>query len=176
LLIADNPTDLCLSCHRTDNGNSWGMDPLIPGPIHGGGQFVFLLEDNINDAPDEGDPLNYIPGSRAGHSVISLQEGTTPDPDWVTSPGGSYPSSNLHCTSCHDPHGRSGHFRLLYGSDRPDAVVNGQTFTYTRPAPDAVGIPLTAGQRQQQLCEKCHGSRMPGSEPTQGPGGLEPNN
>jgi len=141
-LLLDNPTDLCLRCHETDNGNSWGASLLAPGPVWGGGQFVFLLEENLNDGPGGNDPANYLPGHQAGHNVISPRKGTAADPVFSQSPGGSYPSANLHCTSCHDPHGRGGHYRLLYGSDYPDAVVNGQTFTYTQPAPEAVGIPL----------------------------------
>jgi hypothetical protein len=141
-LLQSNPTDLCLTCHELENGNSWGADLSLPGPIYGGGPFIFLLEDNLNDGPGGSDPLNYIGGHQAGHNVISLLKGTVEDPQFTQSPGGSYPSANLHCTSCHDPHGRGGHYRLLYGIDYPEAVVNGQLFTYTFPAPEAIGIPL----------------------------------
>ncbi len=167
LLLEDNPTDLCLRCHERGNGNSWGGSVTAPGPIYGGGPFVFLLEDNLNDAPGGNDPANWIPGHQAGHNVISARRGTTIDPVFSQSPGGNYPSDNLHCTSCHDPHGRGGHYRLLYGSDYPDAVVNGRTFLYTRPAPDAVGIPLDGNQESDanhnayrqglsDWCANCH--------------------
>lgn len=167
LLLDDNPTDLCLRCHETDNGNSWGTGLLAPGPTYGGGPFIFLLEDNLNDGPGGNDPTNLIPGHQAGHNVVSTRKGTVADPSFARSPGGNYPSANLHCTSCHDPHGRGGHYRMLYGNDYPDAVVNGQTFTYTRPAPDAVGIPLDGAPESDtnhnayqrgvsEWCANCH--------------------
>jgi len=174
LLRVDNPTDLCLQCHETGNGNSWGTHPLSPGPLYGGGQFVFLLEDNLNDGPGGNDPLNWIPGHQAGHNVVSIAHGTDADPDFLMSPGGSYPSSNLHCTSCHDPHGRGGHFRLLYGDDFPEAQVNGEVFTYTRPAPEAVGIALDGPEESDvnhtaylsgtsEWCSNCHALYHDGS-------------
>lgn len=169
LLKIANPTDLCLSCHRNENGNTWGNDSLVPGPQYGGGSFVFLEAANLNDGPTGSDPASFIPGHAAGHSVLSLAEGILVDPEHSTAPGGTYPSDNLHCTSCHDPHGRGGHFRLLYGSDRPDARVNGTVFTYTRPAPDAIGIPLDGPPESvsnhtayrsgmSEWCANCHGT------------------
>jgi len=163
----DNPTDICLRCHERTHGNSWGGNPTVPGPNYGGGPFVFLLEDNLNDGPGGGDPLNWIRGHQAGHNVLSAVRGTARDPDWDTAPGGTYPSSNLHCTSCHDPHGKGGNFRLLYGSDHPDAKVNREVFTYTTPAPQAVGIdvdgrPESDGHHTAYLsgmsrwCGNCH--------------------
>jgi hypothetical protein len=168
LLKGSNATDTCLRCHASRHGNTWGPsdDPLTPGPLYGGGQFVFLLEDNLNDGPDgAGDP---IPGHQAGHSIISRDKGTAADPLHSVSPGGSYPSSALQCTSCHDPHGRGGHFRLLYGSDYPESRAGGHSFTFTRPAPDAQGIPVHGPEESDthhtafraglaDWCGNCHG-------------------
>lgn len=169
LLLSANPTDLCLRCHESDFGNTWGADVVNPGPMYGGGAFVFLTAENLNDAPGGSDPANYIPGHRAGHNVISDVLGTTADPEFTVSPGGSYPSSNLHCTSCHDPHGKAGHYRLLYGSDHPEARVNGQLFQYTTPAPDAAGIDVEGPAESEtnhaayrsgmtDWCGNCHGA------------------
>jgi hypothetical protein len=162
------PTDVCLRCHLLKNGASWGFDPRTPGPNYGGGQFVFLLEDNLADGAAGADRDRPIPGDRAGHNVISIGQGTQSDPQYVTSPGGSYRADNLHCTSCHDPHGRGGHFRLLYGNDYPDAVVNGERFVYRYPAPVAEGIPLDGPAESDEhhtayrsgmsaWCGNCHG-------------------
>ncbi len=160
-----NPTDVCLRCHATANGNSWGVDPQLPGPQYGGGAFSFLREMNLNDGAFE----KIIPGSRAGHNVISFERGTSPDPGSRTSPGGNYPASNLHCTSCHDPHGKGGHFRLLYGIDFPAAIVNGQEYRFTYPAPDAEGLDVEQGPESparhtafraglSDWCANCHGA------------------
>jgi hypothetical protein len=139
LLIGENSTDTCLRCHGVTNGNTWGLDLLAPGPVYGGGQFVFLLEDNLNDEP--GSSL-IISGDHAGHNVISPAMGTSGDSNYALSPGGTYPSSYLTCTSCHDPHGRGNHFRMLYGSDFPLSRSGGYEFSYTTPAIDATGISL----------------------------------
>ena len=57
LLRAETATDLCLSCHADDLGSVLsgpGQDPLNPAPEKGAGNFVFLFEDNLNDAPTVG--------------------------------------------------------------------------------------------------------------------------
>lgn len=168
LLKAASPTDVCLRCHQTENGNTWGNDPRDPGPQYGGGAFVLLRASNLNDGPGGSDPLATIPGYRAGHSVISFSNGTMADPEHSTAPGGTYPSYNLHCTSCHDPHGKGGTFRLLYGTENPDARVNGQVYRFGNPAPQAEGIPLDGpGESPSshtayrsgmtEWCANCHG-------------------
>ncbi len=168
LLRYDNPTDLCLSCHSTGHGSTWASDPLLPGPQYGGGSFSSLRAQNLNDATGGSDPVNWIPGSKAGHSIISTANGTVADPDYPAPTAGvSYPANNLHCTSCHDPHNKGGHFRMLYGNDFPRAVVNGQTFTYTFPAPQAVGVDADGSAESRgnhtayisgmsQWCGNCH--------------------
>lgn len=166
LLLGENSTDVCLRCHETTNGNTWGVDPLNPGPIYGGGPFVFLLEDNLNDGPGGDQAMNWILGNRAGHNVISLSHGVTSDPDFPTSPNGTYPSMHLTCTSCHDPHG-NGNFRLLYGSGQTSRS-DGYDFTFSAPAPLADGIslygaPESSGNHTSyrsgvsDWCGSCHG-------------------
>jgi len=167
-LRAANETDLCLLCHAMAAGNSWGGDVRTPGPQYGAGAFVYLWEDNLNDGPDGSDPLRWIPGDAAGHSVISWERGTRPDARNPRSPGGNYPSQHLRCTSCHDPHGRGGHYRLLYGSDTGPSRASGYSFNYSAPAPKAVGLdveglPESAGRHTAYLegmsawCGNCHG-------------------
>jgi hypothetical protein len=176
LLRAGNATDTCLRCHESRHGNTWGPgdDPLAPGDLYGGGQFVFLLEDNLNDTP--GGAAEPIAGHAAGHSIISLDKGTSADPVHAVAPGGTYPSSAMHCTSCHDPHGKGGHFRLLYGSDHPESRAGGHVFSYTYPAPDAEGIPLHGPAESDShhsayrsgmsdWCANCHGHYHDDSSP-----------
>jgi cytochrome c553 len=167
LLLSSNSTDLCLRCHATDSGNSWGRSLSLPGPVYGGGSFIFLQARNLNDASDGS--KNIILGFAAGHSVVSLERGTAPDGNYEVSPGGMYPSASLQCTSCHDPHGTGGHFRLLYGSDSPASDTAGYVFRFATPAPDATGISLdgspesTTGHSAyragiDEWCGNCHGS------------------
>ncbi len=134
LLVADSASDVCLLCHADTYGAVLGIDPLAPPPERGPGNFVFLLEDNLNDGPDGG--TNPLGGDAAGHNIDAPGHGLSSDGTYLNSPGGSYPSSSLGCTSCHDPHG-NGNYRFLYGAG---PVPPGETFQ--NPAPTAVGLPF----------------------------------
>ena len=136
LLVAESASDICLSCHAEDQGSVLGSDVLAPPLEKGGGNFVFLLEDNLNDAADGAS--NPISGDRAGHNLNAPAYGLTTDAFYSTSPGGSFPASELGCTSCHDPHGNQ-NFRMLYGQDD----IQGGIYQFTSVAPDAEGIALT---------------------------------
>jgi predicted CXXCH cytochrome family protein len=168
LLIGQNATDTCLRCHATEAGNTWGNSLLAPGPVYGGGSFIFLTEDNLNDGPGGSDPANWIGGNHAGHNVVSPARGISPDLDHPTSPGGTYPSQHLTCTSCHDPHGRAGNFRMLYGRNSPASRSDGYEFSFPVDPPLGVGIGLTTGEETAgnhtaylenwtDWCAACHG-------------------
>jgi hypothetical protein len=176
LLKESNSTDTCTRCHNTSRGNTWGSGVLTPGNVYGGGQFVFLLEDNLNDGRSGHEPARWIPGHQAGHNVISIDKGTVADPVNTSGPGGSYLSGNLHCTSCHDPHGQGGHFRLLYGAPY-DSFAMGYAFPYTTPAPEAEGISISGAAESSaghtafkggmsEWCGNCHGDFHNTSYPT----------
>lgn len=161
LLRYNSATDLCLSCHAEALGEVLGPNPLDPPPERGGGNFTFLLEDNLNDAPDGAQ--NPIGGHRAGHSVVSPAWGLPEDPDHPQSPGGSFPGGALSCTSCHDPHGNQ-NFRMLRGQGE----VTGTNFFFTFPAPLGEGLDIETGVESQtshtaylggwtDWCANCHG-------------------
>lgn len=163
LLIADTPTGVCLTCHAGGFGNVLGDDPLLPPDEKGAGNFVFLLEDNLNDGPNGAN--QPIPGHAAGHSVVAPAYGLVQDPDWTYGPGGTFPSAELGCTSCHDPHGADT-FRLLRGV----GPVQGGIFDFVNPAPDGAGIDIgpTSGAEAANnhsayrsgftdWCANCHG-------------------
>ncbi len=176
LLKESNSTDTCLRCHATRLGNVWGTSVTAPGDNYGGGQFVFLLEDNLNDGHAGSDPTRFIPGHQAGHNVISLDNGSAIDPVNSLSPGGGYLAAFMHCTSCHDPHGQGGHFRLLYGSPYGSKAM-GYTFPYPVPAPEGVGLAVFGAPEannnhsaynngMSEWCGNCHGDYHNTAYPT----------
>lgn len=161
LLRFETASDLCLSCHAQQYGEVLGTDPLNPPPEKGAGNFVFLLEDNINDASNGAS--NPIPGSASGHNLNAPSKGLTSDPNYTTAPGGTFSSSMLGCTSCHDPHGNT-NYRMLYGI----GPVQNNTYTFTNPAPvaDGIDIELTSESKSNHnayksgmsdWCGNCHG-------------------
>lgn len=161
LLTGESPSDVCLVCHAESAGVVLGPDPLLPPPEKGSGNFAFLYEDNLNDAADG--TLNPIPGEAAGHSIVAPARGLFADSRHTVSPGGSFPSDRLGCTSCHNPHGNA-EFRLLNGVGPVQAGL--ATFSY--PAPDAAGIDLISGVESDgnhtayragisAWCANCHG-------------------
>ena len=161
LLTKSAPSDTCLACHGTRLGAVFGDDPLNPPTERGGGNFTFLLEDNLNDG--HGGANEPIAGDAAGHNIISPDRGVAADAVLTTSPGGAFPAGVMSCTSCHDPHG-NGDFRLLYGVGPIQAGLG----TFTAPAPDAAGLSLfgpgesssnhTAyNDGMSAWCGNCHG-------------------
>lgn len=168
LLIDATPSDTCLDCHG-HSGASYGVlsaDPLAPdqgAAGHGGGDFVFLLEDNLNDG--HAGASSPIPGDAAGHNLNAPGHGLSsdPTPGMGTSPGGTFPSSQLACSSCHDPHGNAG-FRMLYTTG---AVVSGVTFTNAQPTADSLAVFGPAEDATHHTafksgmsgwCGNCHGA------------------
>ncbi len=160
LLRDASPSDTCLGCHANGLGAVFVDDPLNPSAEKGGGNFVFLLEDNLNDGHAGAE--HPISGDAAGHNVISPSKGVGADATLMTSPGGTFPASVLACSSCHDPHGNS-NFRLLYGAGVVKAGV-----TFVNEAPEAEGLAIFFGAEANDnhtayqagmsgWCGNCHG-------------------
>ncbi len=110
LLLSDSPSSVCLNCHEdtlpssyqvatTDAALAPGLPPNMLTP---GGDFAWLKKDY---SWVEGTTVFTEDGDSHGHNITALDYGYLPDATHITSPGGSYPSADLHCTSCHDPHG-----------------------------------------------------------------------
>ena len=163
LLRAGSATDLCLTCHAASNGAVLGGDPVHPPPELGGGIAAHLAEDVLHDGDSVVPYADPIGGFHAGHSIVAPAWGLDPDPDYLAAPGGTYPSSGLGCTSCHDPHGNAS-FRMLHGV----GPVGSEGYAFAYPAPLADGLDLvtqvesptshTAYQAGWSAwCANCHG-------------------
>lgn len=162
LLNAGSASDVCLVCHAEAQGAVLGLNPLAPPPEKGGGNFVFLNEDNVNDAP--GGATAPILGEAAGHSVVAPGYGLAKDARYGAAPGGTFPAADLGCTSCHDPHGRDT-FRMLYGA----GPVQDGLASFSAAAPDADGLGVSTAASEQPnshsayrsgmsaWCGNCHG-------------------
>lgn len=152
-LKAAAASDVCLLCHAGSAGAVLGLNPLAPPPERGGGNFVFLLENNLNDAA--GGATSPIFGRAAGHNVVAPAHGLTQENRYSVAPGGTFPVAELGCTSCHDPHGTSS-FRLLHGlGASPSGLV-----TFTAAAPDAQGLALTPGAVETPTSHSAYRSGM----------------
>jgi len=161
LLVDSTPSDVCLQCHAGFVSETLGTDPTNPPAEVGAGNFVFLLEDNLNDGYLGA--TSPIAGDKAGHNIRAPGWGLAPDGTLATAPGGSFPASDLGCTSCHDPHG-NGNFRMLNGAG---PVQNG-LYSFASGAPMAVGLSIYHGSERQNShtaynagmsawCGNCHG-------------------
>jgi hypothetical protein len=119
LLIGTDVSSTCLDCHMSelDTGPSSyhvstvdaklgaGMAPLQRNP---GGDFGWLKKTYTYSY---GGTTYTEDGQTHGHNIIAKDLGYTVDTRNPDSPGGTYPSSQLSCASCHDPHGKG---RLLW--------------------------------------------------------------
>jgi hypothetical protein len=178
LLLAETPSDVCLRCHATGEGEVLGANRLMPPPERGGGNFIFLVESNLNDAPDGA--TNVIAGETGGHNLVAPGYGLAADTRLSVSPGGSFLASEMGCTSCHDPHGNSG-FRHLHGA----GPVQGGLATFSYSAPDAEGIALGGAAESDShhtayrsgmsdWCGNCHGRYHEDFQTPGVPGGGDP--
>jgi hypothetical protein len=121
LRTADQST-ICLNCHQqggatgpngfyistADADMPSGSPPLQLTP---GGDFGWLKK-NYTWTPRAGSPAETSKGESHGHNIISAGYGYVQDSTKTVAPGGGspgitdYPASKLHCSSCHDPHGK----------------------------------------------------------------------
>ncbi len=114
LLIAGGSSSTCLSCHMHagDTGPSSyhvatadadmpsGVPPLQRGP---GGDFGWLKKSYTMTIRGT---TSTEPGDHHGHNIVAPDALFMADADNAVAPGGTFPSADLGCASCHDPHSR----------------------------------------------------------------------
>jgi predicted CXXCH cytochrome family protein len=127
LLIGGDQSSTCLSCHMHagDTGPSSyhistadadlaaGVPPKQRTP---GGDFGWLKKTytftvrNVATTED---------GASHGHNIVAADYGFVADTraGFTTAPGGTYPSSQLGCQSCHDPHSANTTFLRIPGGN-----------------------------------------------------------
>lgn len=115
LLKGSDQSSVCLNCHQktgdigptmfhvstADTDMPYGTPPRQLTP---GGDFGWLKK-TYTWIPSLGSPTQTSIGDNHGHNIVAQDYGYFPDAYRTTSPGGSYPTMYLGCTSCHDPHG-----------------------------------------------------------------------
>ncbi|MBE0568707.1 MAG: cytochrome C [Deltaproteobacteria bacterium] len=118
LLVGSDQSSACLTCHEgpTLSGYHVSTSPSALGagqaPVNRtpGGDFGWLKKDYTFAI--RGSVVNES-GATHGHNIIADDFLYTIDPENATAPGGTFPSAQLACNSCHDPHGQ---YRRLTGN------------------------------------------------------------
>jgi predicted CXXCH cytochrome family protein len=114
LLVAADASSVCLNCHGASGQLSFhvatadadmpaGTPPANEGP---GGDFGWLHKTYIYTVLGAQSTTEL--GQTHGHNIIAsgYSSGYIADTDNPTAPGGTFPSPQLACTSCHDNHGK----------------------------------------------------------------------
>ena len=121
LLKATTQSGACLNCHNSadtaptgyhisTDGSLLHFDAATGagnynGPVEQtpGGDFAWLKSTRTGSIRRA--PVTWA-GERQGHNIIAPDFQYYQDTTQLVAPGGSYPRGQLHCSSCHDPHGK----------------------------------------------------------------------
>jgi len=111
LLQGSDNSSTCLICHGEPGQSSYHVatpDSQMPtgiAPLNmsAGGDFGWIKKNYYFTIRGS---LNTELGDSHGHNIIALDEGYIADSRNTTAPGGIFPNAQLHCTACHDMHGK----------------------------------------------------------------------
>jgi predicted CXXCH cytochrome family protein len=151
LMVGTDQSSTCLTCHEHagDVGPSsyhistapadmpTGVPPKQRTP---GGDFGWLKK--TYNATSGTNTYNED-GATHGHNIVAVDNGYSADGTNTTAPGGTFPSAQLACNSCHDPHGQyrrlpSGTIALTGAPIKASGSYNGAANEPT--ATEAVGV------------------------------------
>ncbi len=191
-LRGSDESSTCLRCHEAPRGtrnptghyvatNSSDLHSgMPPSQMTPGGDFGWLKKNYFWKSGNERGPGHWSTGYRHGHSISAMDYGYDGSTDHVTAPGGSYPSRNLSCISCHDPHaviskgtGAAGAYRLLGGNGYSPSSAGGMAFAVDPPVAAAphgynrtesvTDTRVAYGKRMSEWCTNCHANSCSGS-------------
>jgi hypothetical protein len=151
LLKATEQSGACLNCHEPNPADTapssyhistigvtpGGVDPIEMTP---GGDFSWLKKTMTYTVRGS---VNTNEGDRHGHNINAADFGYNTDgtnlfaPNAVSMNSG-YPAANLHCSSCHDPHGR--YRRDASGNIATTGLPIFNSGSYSTSAPPVAGI------------------------------------
>lgn len=103
LLKGSDASSTCLNCHDGTPGSYHISDRTGIANAKAGGDFGWIQ--NGYSIVVRGNAVPYG-GDQAGHNIVAADFGYAVDGNNATAPGGTYASSLLGCTSCHDAHGQ----------------------------------------------------------------------
>ncbi len=107
LLQGTDQSSTCLICHGKGTGGynvfTNASATVTPKNWTPGGDFGWIkLGDRSWTYPRAGANV----AQARGHNVVAADKGVAADTRFVTAPGGVFPANQLHCSACHDPHGK----------------------------------------------------------------------
>ena len=159
LLKASTQSGACLNCHNAPDtvGGSYHISTdgsllhfaaqgatagTYSGPVElsPGGDFAWLKSTRTGSIRKTG--TTWL-GERQGHNIIAPDFNYVQDPLQTVAPGGDYPRENLHCSSCHDPHGKYRRFADGSVSTTGLPIFNSGSYTSSAapiPSVSAVGV------------------------------------
>lgn len=154
LLIGSDGSSTCLTCHEsaTDTAANGYHVSTIDSKLVGtgsplqrtpGGDFSWVKK---NYSYVSSGTTVTEDGATHGHNVIAADKGYVLDPHNASAPGGTFPSAQLQCQSCHDPHGQ--YRRRLDGTIGKTGGAIYASGSYPGNEPKtfaATGEPLTVG-------------------------------
>ncbi len=153
LLKASDQSSVCLNCHQhagdmapisfhistADSDMPVGSPPIQLSP---GGDFGWLKK--TYSWTGETGPMTSS-GDTHGHNIVASDYGYRADSRLTSAPGGGsfqYPSNQLSCISCHDPHGRYRRSDTGVISTTGKPIIGGGSYDTSKEptATNAVGV------------------------------------